>query len=298
MIMEYLFTQLFNGLSLGSIYALVALGYSMVYGIVKLINFAHGDIIMIGSYFLYTLLKELKVPLPLALAIPLSIVGCAIVGLLTHKIAYERMLKKNVPRITLLITAIGISLFFQNLFQLRYGSSSKTLPPLFNLPTLHLGAIPIDSSTFLTIIVSVIVMVLLQFLVNKTKIGKSMKATSQDMQAAELMGINTNKIIAFSFAIGSALACVGAVLYSNKYPSIRPTMGSMLGLKAFVAAVLGGIGNIPGAMLGGFILGVTESLTNAYISTAFVDAIVFGILIISLLFKPAGLLGKEVKEKV
>ena len=294
--MDYFLAQLLNGISLGSIYALVALGYSMVYGIVKLINFAHGDIIMIGSYAMFTSLVMFN--LPLGISMIASVLSCAIVGLLVHKIAYEKMLKGNAPRITLLITAIGVSIFLQHLFELIFGSDSKTIPNFINLPTLHIGGLIIDSGIFLTIIVAGIMMVLLQFLVKKTSIGKSMRATSEDMEAAELMGINTNRVIAFSFAVGSALACVASILYINKYPNIRPTMGSMLGLKAFIAAVLGGIGDIPGAMLGGLLLGILESMTNGYTNTTVAEAVVFSILILILLFKPSGLLGTEVKEKV
>lgn len=290
----YLISQLLNGLGIGSIYALVALGYSMVYGIVKLINFAHGDIIMVGSYAVFTILSW---NLPLPVAVLGSILFSAVVGIVIQRVAYQRLLTKQAPRITLLITAIGVSLFLQNLYQLIYGSNAQPVQQLFTLPDISVGGIRI-SNTILNIAVSCLMMVCLQLLVSKTKIGKAMRATSEDSGAAMLMGINTNQVIVFTFAIGSALAGVGAVLYTNTYGQIRPLMGSMLGLKAFVAAVFGGIGSIPGAMIGGFVLGIAESLNNAYGYSSWTDAVVFALLIIILIFKPAGLLGKNMKEKV
>jgi len=290
------FTQIINGLGIGSIYALIALGYSMVYGIVQLINFAHGDIIMVGAYVVFVVLVTLN--LPLWLAVLGSIIFCGLAGVVIERVAYHRLLVHDAPRISLLITAIGVSIFLQNLFQLLFGSDAKSMPRMFTFSPLQLGALQITSSTLLNIAVSVLMMAGLQLLVNKSKIGKAMRATSEDAGAAKLMGINTNTTIAFTFGIGSALAAVGAVLYCNTYPQIKPIMGGMLGLKAFVAAVLGGIGSIPGAMLGGYILGVAESLTNAYISSNLTDAVVFGILIVVLLVKPTGLLGKNVREKV
>lgn len=289
-------TQLLNGLGLGSIYALVALGYSMVYGIVQLINFAHGDIIMVGGYMIY--LMMVTAGLPSWVAIPFSIVVCALAGVIIQRVAYHRLLVHNAARISLLITALGVSIFLQNLFMLLFGSESKTMPLLFDFGTIGGEAFSLPSATIINIVVSVVMMVGLQLLVNRTKVGRAMQATSEDAGAAKLMGINTNWIIAFTFAVGSALAAVGAVLYCNTYPRIEPTMGNLLGLKAFVAAVLGGIGSIPGAMLGGYLLGVVESLTKAYISTTITDAVVFAILIIVLLVKPAGLLGQNRKEKV
>jgi len=290
------FTQIINGLGIGSIYALIALGYSMVYGIVQLINFAHGDIIMVGAYVVFVVLVTLN--LPLWLAVLGSILFCGIAGVVIERVAYHRLLVHDAPRISLLITAFGVSIFLQNLFQLLFGSDAKSMPKMFTFSPLQLGALQITSSTVLNIAVSVLMMASLQLLVNKSKIGKAMRATSEDAGAAKLMGINTNTTIAFTFGIGSALAAVGAVLYCNTYPQIKPIMGGMLGLKAFVAAVLGGIGSIPGAMLGGYILGVAESLTNAYISSNLTDAVVFGILIVVLLVKPTGLLGKNAREKV
>lgn len=289
-------TQVLNGLGLGSIYALVALGYSMVYGIVQLINFAHGDIIMVGSYAVYVLLVQLGVPL--WLAIPIALVVCAAVGMIIERVAYRRLLVHDAARISLLITALGVSIFLQNLFMLVFGSDPKSMPTMFSSSMLSIGNLSVASPTMLNILVSVVMMVGLQLLVNKTKIGKAMQATSEDTGAAKLMGINTKQVVAFTFAVGSALAAVGAVLYCNTYPQIKPDMGNLLGLKAFVAAVLGGIGSIPGAMLGGYILGVAESMTKAYISSTLTDAVVFGILIVVLLVKPTGLMGKNRKEKV
>ena len=293
--MEFI-TQLLNGLSLGSIYALVALGYSMVYGIVQLINFAHGDIIMVGGYMMYLAMTAMRLPMWLAVMVP--IVVCALVGVLIERIAYRRLLTHNAERISLLITALGVSLFLQNLFMLLFKSDPRTMTVWFGTDELNFGTISINTSTVINIAVSVIMMLILQLLVNKTKIGKAMQAASEDTGAAKLMGINTSNIILITFAVGSALAAVGALLYCNTYPQIKPTMGNLLGLKAFVAAVLGGIGSIPGAMLGGYLLGVVEQLTKAYISTTVTDAVVFAILILVLLVRPAGLMGKPRKEKV
>ena len=293
--MNLFLTQTINGLGLGSIYALVALGYSMVYGIVKLINFAHGDIIMVGSYMVMFIMTVMG--MPLILAVIGSILFCALAGVLIQRVAYHRLLTHDAPRISLLITALGVSIFLQNLFQLLFGSEVRSMPTLFDLPAIQLGELHITSANILNIVVSVVMMIGLQTLVARTRIGKAMRATSEDAGAAKLMGINTNHTVAFTFAVGSGLAAVGAALYCNTYPQIKPTMGNLLGLKAFVAAVLGGIGSIPGAMLGGYILGVAESWTKNFYSNL-TDAIVFGILIVMLLVKPSGLLGKNVKEKV
>lgn len=293
--MKFLF-QIINGLHIGSIYALVALGYSMVYGIVKLINFAHGDIIMVGAYAAYVLL--MLCGLPVWVAVIGSIVFCALAGVLIERIAYRRLLVKEAPRISLLITAIGVSIFLQNLFQLIFTSSGKSFPSIFNYEPIVMGERQVSIVSLITIVTTVVLMVLLQLLVKKTRLGKAMRAVSEDAGAAKLMGINTNSTVSWTFAIGSGLAAVGAVLYSASYPLIDPYMGSMLGLKAFVAAVLGGIGSIPGAMIGGLIMGVAESLTKGYISSTLSDAVVFGILIIVLLLKPSGIMGKNVKEKV
>lgn len=290
-----LIQQLLNGLNSGSIYALVALGYSMVYGIVLLINFAHGDIIMVGGFIFYTVLVSLK--LPLWIAIIITVLSCMLVGLLVERIAYRRLLKLQVPRITLLITAIGVSTFLQSLFERIYGSGEQSFGQIFNLPPITVGSLNI-SVTILNTLTSVAIMVLLLLIVNKTKIGKAMRATSEDMGAAKLMGINTLQVIAFTFAIGSLIAGIGSVLYVNKFQQINPYIGNQLGLKAFVSAVVGGIGNIQGAMLGGFLLGIAEALVIAAGGSSYSDAVVFALLILVLIFKPAGLLGKATKEKV
>ena len=293
--MDFL-SQIINGLHVGSIYALVALGYSMVYGIVQLINFAHGDLIMVGGYAAYVVL--VMGGMPLVVAVLGSIVACVVIALLMERIAYRRLLNRNVARISLLITAIGVSIFLQNLAQLIFGSSGKAFPAIIDAPPISVGSMQIWMVTIVTIIASVVLMIGLQLLVNKTKMGKAMRAVSEDAGAAKLMGINTNGTVAFTFGLGAALAAVGAVLYGASYPMITPFIGSMLGLKAFVAAVLGGIGNIPGAMLGGYIMGIAESLTKGYISTQLADAVVFGILIVVLLVKPSGIMGKHTTEKV
>ena len=293
--MDFL-SQIINGLHVGSIYALVALGYSMVYGIVQLINFAHGDLIMVGGYAAYVVL--VLGGMPLVVAVLGSIVACVVIALLMERIAYRRLLNRNVARISLLITAIGVSIFLQNLAQLIFGSSGRAFPAIIDAPPISVGSMQISMVTIVTIIASVVLMIGLQLLVNKTKMGKAMRAVSEDAGAAKLMGINTNGTVAFTFGLGAALAAVGAVLYGASYPMITPFIGSMLGLKAFVAAVLGGIGNIPGAMLGGYIMGIAESLPKGYISTQLADAVVFGILIVVLLVKPSGIMGKHMTEKV
>lgn len=291
--MEKLLQQLINGIHVGSIYALIALGYTMVYGIIKLINFAHGDILMIGAFISYFLIKA---GLPFALVVLIAVLASGIIGVSIEKIAYKPL--RNAPRISALITAIAVSLFLQNLFQVLFKPDPRPFPKVIDLGKVSIGGINIDGITILTITVSIILMVLLELFVNKTRIGKSMKATSMDKDASILMGININRTISITFAIGSMLGAIGGIFYSIAYPQIDPYMGAMPGLKAFVAAVLGGIGIIPGAMVGGFILGIAESLTKSYISSQMSDAVVFGILIVVLLVKPAGLFGKNKKEKV
>ena len=286
--------QLINGINLGSIYALVALGYTMVYGIAKLINFAHGEIIMVGSYVVFVCVS--LVGLPIWLSIIIAIGACAILGVIIEKIAYKPL--RNASRISLLITAIGVSFLLQNLAQFIFTATPQKFPSLVSLPPLVIGSIQINANYYLTFVVSVILMIFLSLFVAKTKTGKAMRAVSEDSGAAYLMGISIDKTISITFAIGSALAAVAGILYSSSYLMIRPTMGSTLGLKAFVAAVIGGIGIVPGAVLGGFALGMIESLTIAYISTQFSDAIVYGLLIVMLVFKPAGILGKRKKEKL
>lgn len=291
-------SQFFNGLQLGSIYALVALGYTMVYGIAKLINFAHGDIIMVGGYtvFLAIGLPLFKTGLPLWLAVVPAVIVCTLLGVLMERVAYKPL--RNSSRISLLITTIGVSLFLQNLFVKIFTSNAKPLPALFPQKSLSFGDVHLSLATVITIISTIILTYLLNLFVNKTKYGKAMLAVSEDYGAAELVGINVNQVMTMTFAIGSALAGVASVLYVASYPQIQPFMGSMLGIKAFTAAVLGGIGSIPGAVVGGLILGIIEVLTRAYLSSAYADAIVFVILILVLLIQPNGLFGKLEKEKV
>ncbi len=286
--------QLINGLHVGSIYALIALGYTMVYGIVKLINFAHGDIIMVGSYLTMVLISRLG--FPFWLAVPLTMLACAALGVFIERVAYKPL--RNQPRIASLITAIGISLLLQNLAQLIFSPTPQKFPAFLPSQTYQFGGVRVGLTTLITIVVSVVLMLGLQAFVRNTKMGKAMRAVSEDMGAAQLMGINVNTTISITFAIGSALAVVGAVLYSTAYPKLEPFMGSMPGLKAFIAAVLGGIGVMPGAMLGGFVMGVAESMTKWKISSQWADAVVFGILIVVLLVKPSGILGKRTREKV
>ncbi|NMW84551.1 branched-chain amino acid ABC transporter permease [Peptoniphilus sp. AGMB00490] len=290
--------QLLNGLSLGSVYALVALGYTMVYGIAQLINFAHGEIIMIGSYTAIYAISGLLLSagLPFYLAIIPSILVCIVVGVLIERLAYKPL--RNSPRIANLITAIGVSLLLQNSFMKIFGAGAKSVPPIFKSGIINIGEINIAPSTYVTIIITAILTVVLQLFMKNTKYGKAMIATSEDYGAASLVGINVDTILSLTFAIGSALAGVASVLYISAYPQVYPLMGSMLGIKAFTAAVIGGIGLIPGAVIGGIIIGIVEALIKAYVSSKLADAIVFGLLIVVLLVKPNGLLGKNQKEKV
>jgi len=291
--MNQFFMQFINGLNIGSIYALIALGYTMVYGIAKLINFAHGDVIMVGAYISFI---SMKFGLPWWLAVIISIVACAVLGVAMEKVAYKPL--RNASRISLLITAIGISYLLQNLFQLIFGANPQPYHAFITLPALNLGGISIQANYYITFSVSVLLMILLTLFVNKTTMGKAMRAVSEDEGAAKLMGINVDTTISLTFAIGCALAAIAGILYANCYPMINPTLGSLPGIKAFIAAVLGGIGSIPGAVIGAFILGMVEAMTKAYISSQLTDTIVFAILILMLVFKPAGILGKNVKEKV
>ena len=296
--------QLLNGIQLGSIYALIALGYNMVYGIVKLINFAHGDLIMVGAYTAFVCLAMLY--LPLWATVLLIVLMCVVFGVLIQLFAYRPLLNRHAPRISLLITALGVSMLLENGVAFVFKPDAKPLSLGIDMEPFTIGSISIGFATIATVVVSVICMIALVILVNKTKMGKAMRAVSEDPQAAQLMGINVNTTISFTFATGSALAGISSIFYTMSYPQIAPFMGSMLGLKAFVAAVLGGIGSIPGAMLGGMLLGIAESLTKAYISTVtggvvssqWADAVVFAILIVTLLVKPSGILGKNVREKV
>ncbi|MEE0968671.1 MAG: branched-chain amino acid ABC transporter permease [Clostridia bacterium] len=290
-----LFLQtLISGLSLGSIYALIALGYTMVYGIAKMLNFAHGDVIMIGAYSVIVSVMQLKLP-PVA-AIFIAVLFCAILGVIIEFLAYKP-LRKASP-LSVLITAIGVSYFLQNIALLIFGSARKPFPEIIDLPQIKLGNIEISGISILTLAVTTVIMIALTLFINCTKIGKAMRAVSEDKEAAELMGISTNLTISVTFAIGSALAAVASIFYGASYTYIEPDTGSMPGIKAFTAAVFGGIGSIPGAMLGGILLGVIEQFSKAYISPTWSDAIVFGVLILVLVVKPTGLLGKKVSEKV
>ncbi|MBQ3113177.1 MAG: branched-chain amino acid ABC transporter permease [Phascolarctobacterium sp.] len=286
--------QLINGVSLGSIYALIALGYTMIYGIIKLINFAHGDIYMIGAYFGFFATTQLGVGFIPAIIIAMA--GAAVVGIIIERIAYRPM--RNAPRIAILITAIGVSFFLEYGMILLVSPQPRTFPAVFAPTVYHMGPLVANSQQLVILISALILMVTLSYIVNSTKAGKAMRAVSFDADAARLMGINIDKVISMTFALGSALAAAGGVLVGVYYNSIDPLMGMMPGLKAFVAAVLGGIGIIPGAMMGGIILGVVEAMVSGFLSSTFRDAAAFGILILILLYKPAGLLGKNVREKV
>lgn len=292
--MKNLLEQLINGLSTGSIYALIALGYTMVYGIAKMINFAHGDIIMVGAYALYVAVLTLHVPVIPAILI--TIVVCAVLGITVEKVAYKPL--RKAPPLAVLITAIGVSYLLQNLALLIFNATPIPFQSVIKVPSVKIGGLTISGITLVTMAIMLISMILLTLFINKTKAGSAMRAVSEDKGAAELMGINVNQTISMTFAIGSALAAVAGILYICQYQSLRPTLGALPGIKAFVAAVLGGIGSVPGAMLGGILLGVIESLGKAYISTELSDAIVFGVLVVVLLVKPSGLLGKRKKVKV
>lgn len=290
--------QIVNGFSLGSIYALIALGYTMVYGIVKLINFAHGDIMMMGAYAGYFVLVAMgPTPIGFCVAMFVAMTFCAVLGISIERLAYRPL--RNAPRLNSLITAIAVELILQNLMRvlLFVGPNPRQFPTV-QVEPIVIGSVTIDGIKALVIIGSFLLMLALSFLVNYTKTGKAMRSVSYDMAASSLMGINVNKTIAITFAIGSILAGAGGMLYATAYPMIDPMMGYMPGLKAFVAAVLGGIGSIPGAMVGGFILGVAETLTKGYGPSNYADAISFSILIIILLVKPSGLLGKKTVVKV
>ena len=287
--------HLINGLSLGSIYAIIALGYTMVYGIAKMLNFAHGDVIMIGAYIAFCGLQYWGIP-PV-LAILLAMVFCTVLGVTIEGFAYRPL--RQATSLAVLITAIGMSYLLQNIALMIWGANPKSFPTTFiNGSNFRLGQLNISSATLFTIAANVIIMVTLTLFTSRTKLGKAMRCVSEDRGAAELMGINVNRTSSLTFAIGSALAAIAGVLLCSSYPILQPTTGSMPGIKAFTAAVFGGIGSIPGAMLGGILLGVIEIFGKAYISTELGDAIVFAVLIIVLLVKPAGLLGKPMREKV
>lgn len=291
--MEFL-TQMINGLSTGGMYALVAIGYTMVYGIAKMINFAHGEIIMVGAYLTYVVFSVLG--MPVVVAIIASIAGCALLGVVTEKVAYKPL--RNSSSLSVLITAIGVSYLLQNLFLILFGSAAITFPDFLPSGQLELLGLSISYVSLLSLILTFACAILLLLFINKTKLGKAMRAVSEDKGAAELMGINVNNTISMTFAIGSGLGAVAGIIYGLSYSLINPYLGAMLGIKAFIAAVLGGIGSIQGAMIGGLIIGVAEAFTVSYISSTFSDAVVFGILIFILLVKPAGLFGQNVREKV
>ena len=293
----YFLSQLFNGLQSGAIYALIALGYTMVYGIIKLINFAHGDLMIAGAY---CLLFCLQAGIPFWAALLITLAASALLNVLIEKIAYKPL--RNASRLSALITAIAVSLFLQSSFALAFTSTPRRFPiSTDDFPFISLGSLKLNVFVLGSIGVAVVLMILLQLFVHRTRLGKAMLAVSEDMDAARLMGINVSNTISLTFAIGAVLAAVAATLYVISYPQIHPFMGALPGIKAFVAAVLGGIGQIPGAMLGGFILGVVEVLTKAYIPSAYSqlsDAVVFAILIVVLVVKPSGLVGKVQREKV
>ncbi len=291
--MEFI-TQLINGLNAGAIYALIALGYTMVYGIAKMLNFAHGDIIMVGSYTVFIAVSSLKFPPYLSILV--GIIVCMVLGVVIEKIAYKPL--RNASSLTVLITAIGVSYFLQSLSLLIFGSQQRSFQSLVSFKGIEVGDFRMSGEAIVTLSVTIVIMIALTLFIKKTKTGRAMLAVSEDKGAAELMGVNVNRTISITFAIGSGLAAVAGILYSSSYGFIGPYMGSMTGIKAFIAAVIGGIGSIPGAMLGGILLGVIESLSKAYISTDLSDAIVFGILILVLLIRPTGLLGKPRMEKV
>ncbi|MGN0785564.1 MAG: branched-chain amino acid ABC transporter permease [Candidatus Aphodomorpha sp.] len=293
-VLSTLLRQIINGLQAGSIYALVALGYSMVYGIIMLLNFAHGDIIMIGAYIAWLCMARFA--LNPVFAVVFAVIGCVLLGVTIEKVAYKPL--RSAPRISLLITAIGISFLLENAAQMIFGAGAQVIPPFFSVPNPSIGSIEIPGTAIVTIVVTAISMIGLTLLIQKTKMGKAMRAVSEDTGAAQLMGININRTISFTFAIGSALAGIGSVLYCTAYPQAYATMGSMLGLKAFVAAVLGGIGSIPGAMIGGFAIGLAEALVSAAGLSVWKDGVVFAILIVVLLIRPTGILGRSMAEKV
>ena len=289
-------SYLINGISLGSVYAIIALGYTMVYGIARMLNFAHGDIIMVGGFTVFTIVTTMGgSPVVGILA---SVVVCTVLGVTIERVAYRPL--RDASPLAVLITAIGVSYLLQNVALLIFGSNARQFTSVITVPALKLagGKLSISSVTIVTILSCIVIMAALMTFINKTKMGQAMLAVSEDRGAATLMGINVNRTISVTFAIGSALAAVAGVLLCSAYPSLSPYTGSMPGIKAFVAAVFGGIGSIPGAFIGGILLGIIEILAKAYISSQLSDAIVFAVLIIVLIVKPTGLLGKKIQEKV
>ncbi|HKM04436.1 MAG TPA: branched-chain amino acid ABC transporter permease [Lachnospiraceae bacterium] len=289
-------SYLINGISLGSVYAIIALGYTMVYGIAKMLNFAHGDIIMVGGFTIYTVSTTLGYP-PF-IGVLAAMVICTVLGITIEKIAYKPL--RTASPLAVLITAIGVSYFLQNIALLIFGANTKIFTSVVTVPPISIanGQLLISGETQVTILVCILIMISLMVFMKKSKAGQAMLAVSEDKGAAELMGINVNATITLTFAIGSALAAIAGALLCSAYPTLTAYTGAMPGIKAFVAAVFGGIGSIPGAFIGGFLLGIIENLSKAYISSQMADAIVFGVLIIVLLVKPTGLLGKKMNEKV
>ena len=287
---------LINGISIGAVYAIIALGYTMVYGIAKMLNFAHGDVIMVGAYMSFCVTNYLGLPAVLSIVVAMAV--CTVLGIVIEKLAYKPL--RGTSSLAVLITAIGVSYFLQNAAQLIFGSAPKNFKSIVTMKPLTLfgGGLTITGEVLITIIVCVAIMVGLTLFTTKTRMGKAMRAVSEDHAAAQLMAINVTQTISLTFAIGSALAAIAVVLLCSTVPTLMPTTGAMPGIRAFTAAVFGGIGSIPGAMLGGILLGIIETFSKAYISTQFSDAIVFSVLIIILLVKPAGLLGKQIQEKV
>ena len=289
-------SNLINGISLGSVYAIIALGYTMVYGIAKMLNFAHGDVIMIGAYISFCVTQYLK--LPAWLSVLAAMFVCTLLGMTIERLAYKPL--RSAPSLAVLITAIGVSYLLQNLALLIWGSNPKSFTSIISFGPVRLfdGQLIISDVAIVTVLACILIMLALTWFTGKTRMGKAMRAVSEDKGAAQLMGVNVNRTISVTFAIGSALAAIAGVLLCSAYPTLMPTTGSMPGIKAFTAAVFGGIGSIPGAMLGGILLGIIEIFGKSYISTELGDAIVFAILIVILLVKPAGLLGKKIREKV
>lgn len=290
-------SYLLNGVSLGSVYAIIALGYTMVYGIAKMLNFAHGDVIMVGGYVVLTVMGSMG--LPPMLAVLAAVIVCTVLGIVIERVAYKP-LRNASSNLAVLITAIGVSYLLQNIALLVFGANTKSFTSVVTIPALKLagGQLIISGETIVTIIACIVIMVGLTIFIKKTKAGQAMLAVSEDKGAAMLMGINVNGTIALTFAIGSGLAAIAGVLLCSAYPSLTPYTGAMPGIKAFVAAVFGGIGSIPGALIGGILLGIIEILGKAYISSQLADAIVFAVLIVVLLVKPTGILGKNIQEKV
>ncbi len=287
---------LISGISLGSVYAIIALGYTMVYGIAKMLNFAHGDIIMVGAFTAFTIVSSLG--MPSMMGVLTAIILCTALGVTVERIAYKPL--RGASSLAVLITAIGVSYFLQNVVLLIFGPNPKKFQSVVSLPGLKLagGELSISAVTIITVVTCLLVMAILTTFINRTKMGQAMLAVSEDRGAATLMGINVNGTIALTFAIGSALAAVAGVLYCSAYDTLTPYIGSMPGIKAFVAAVFGGIGSIPGAFIGGIVMGIIEQMTKKYISSQLADAIVFAVLIVVLLVRPTGLLGRKIHEKV